>query len=34
MQRKHTGLMKKLLKMNAKWFIGALLCTLICVVTD
>ena len=28
------GLMGKLLRMNARWFAGALLCTLVCVVTD
>ena len=28
------GLMGKLIRMNARWFAGALLCTLVCVVTE
>ena len=34
MPSKKKGLMGKLLRMNARWFLGALVCTLVCVVTD
>ena len=34
MPSKKKGLMGKLLRMNARWFLGALICTLVCVVTD